>query len=104
EEILRADAQEYEVQHGRTTPESEPARVADRYTLQDAAKTLEREAGGQYDRWIFKLKRAAEHHELPTYAPGEYDPLVYAPGQSQCVRDFHDEVYPDDLNRWLEST
>jgi hypothetical protein len=78
-------------------------RAAGRYTLEEAAEHLER-AGERLDTMLQKLKAAALARELPMYEPGRQGRIEYgnAAGQSRRVREFYEEAYWEDLNRWLD--
>jgi hypothetical protein len=78
---------------------------AGRYTLEDVADLLEREAGVRRAAMLTKLKDAALAKSLPTYEPGHQERIEYGTreGEWTRVRDFHDEAYWDDLNAWLDT-
>lgn len=83
--------------------QGEAKRSAGRYTLDEAADALASEAGERRDLILAKLTAAVEEGTLPTHEPGHEAKLVYGAGDGRMrrVRTFHDEVYADDLNRWL---
>ena len=78
-------------------------KAAGRYTLEEAAEHLEI-AGERNSAMLGRLKQAAEKGALPMYEPGREARIVYGSGEGQVslVREFHEHVYWDDLNRWLE--
>jgi hypothetical protein len=69
-----------------------------RYTIIEAALTLERNAGADPDAMIDKLKSSVINGEIDVYAPEKTD--RYTPDK---VREYYEEVYWDDLNQWLKN-
>jgi len=76
---------------------------AGRYTIRDAAHVLEDEAGERFDAILRRLKKAAEAFELPMHDPGEGLRRDYGDEHTKKLRDFSEEAYWDDLNKWLEN-
>jgi hypothetical protein len=76
--------------------------AAGRYTLEEAAAQIGAAGGARADQMLAKLMDAARTGVLTTYAPGATARYVYGPGRANPVRDFYEEVYWDDLNRWIE--
>lgn len=68
-----------------------------RYNLEEAAILIGKEAGERADEMLEKLMLAVHDGALAVHAPGKQ-----ARYQSNNVRDFYEEAYWDDLNRWLE--
>lgn len=71
-------------------------RIAGRYKLQEAAEMLEKNTGERSSVLLEKLIRAVREGRLHVYEPGKQ-----AGWESETVRDFHDECYWEDLNKWL---
>lgn len=95
ERLRRLDAQQLEAQ----VVAAEERRIVGRYTLDEAADSLSRETGERCDLTLVKLIRAVESGELPTYEPQRHARMMYeGPGD---VCSFYEEVYWDDLNKWL---
>ena len=83
--------------------QEEVKRRAGRYTLEEAALLIECEAGERFKTVLSRLQSAARAGELPMHNPGEMFRRYYSSENSSRVRGFYEEVYWDDLNRWLES-
>ena len=75
---------------------------AGRYTLEEVARILEHEAGERLDAVLRRLVKAAKSGELPTHGPGEGLRRDYGDEHTKTVRDFYEEAYWNDLNKWLE--
>lgn len=82
---------------------TEEKRNAGRYTLKEAALVIAEKTDERKEIIIKKLEAAAEKYELHTYEPGKNAKIRYGsgPGEFSGVRAFHDEVFWDDLNKWL---
>lgn len=68
-----------------------------RYTLEEAATFIHEQTGACAKGMKNKLIAAVENGELATYEPGHSEKY-----DSWVVRDFHEHVYWNDLNEWLE--
>lgn len=78
-------------------------KLTGRYTLEQAARVLEREAGERFETVLDSLISAAKSGELPMYNPGENFRRDYTAEKTKRVRDFYEEVHSVDLNEWLEA-
>ena len=78
--------------------QKEASKAAGRYTLEEAANLLEKQAGERAGPMLDKLKAAAASRALPTYEPGKN--ARYA---GKVVREFYEEAHAEDLNAWLEA-
>ncbi|WP_322092623.1 hypothetical protein [Paraburkholderia bannensis] len=78
--------------------QDEERRIEGRYTLQDAAQILEKHTGTSAQDWLAKFEPAVRDGELVVHRPGEQ--ARYLP---KTVRAYYDEVYWDDLNKWLNA-
>lgn len=80
-------------------------KAAGRYTLEEAANTLEAGAGERADVMLQKLMTASEAGTLLTFEPGHNARMDYGtgPGRSSRVRHFYEEVFWDGLNQWLDT-
>jgi len=67
-----------------------------RYTLVEAAITIARETEESETLLLNKLKDAVRKNLIPVHGPGSNIPY-----QPSTPRDFYEEVYWDDLNRWI---
>lgn len=74
-------------------------REAGRFTIDEAAEIIERESGERKDDMRAKLAGAAKAEKLHVYEPGRLARYEYRDGIS--VRTFYEEVFWDDLNKWL---
>jgi hypothetical protein len=87
-----------------------------RYTLEEAAEYISKEGGERLDHILAKLVGSVKSRELQTYEPGRKAKMDYLfqddggfrttglrmkSGPSKVVRTFYEEVYWDDLNKWL---
>lgn len=72
-------------------------RAAGRYTLEEAARELEKETGERASEMLKKLIEAVESRTLPVYEPGRR--ARYFP---KTIRPFYEETHWDDLNTWLD--
>jgi len=73
-----------------------------RYTLEEAALDIEREAGERADEMLKKLMVAAEVGALLVYEPGRNARYLYGPGFKSRVREYYEEAFWNDLNAWLK--
>lgn len=71
-----------------------------RYTLEDAADLLE--DNELLDKILDSLKSAALEGGLPTFWPGKNELYKYGPPRNVRVREYFEEIYWNDLNKWLE--
>lgn len=97
----------------RLLPESLKARIKEkaedgRYTLEEAISFLEsplvliEDEAEFYDRDIGgKLRAAVISGVLPVYWPGKNIRYVYDPSTPFCIREYFEEAYWYDLNKWL---
>lgn len=76
--------------------QAEDKMAAGRYTLSDAANTLERHTGERADGMLTKLRKSVSDSVLPVYEPGKQ-----ARYQPSTIREFYEEAHWDDLNKWL---
>ena len=81
----------------QNTRRVEEAQFQGRYTLEAAANMLEEHAGVRAADMLNKLMRSTADGRLPVYEPGRR-----ARYQSNTVREFYEESYWNDLNRWLD--
>lgn len=77
-------------------------RARGRYTLEEAAQTIEAETGEHAATMLKKLMAAAKSHDLPVYWPGKDALYLYGPGHASVVREDIEEARCIDLNTWLE--
>ena len=75
----------------------EPLSRAGFYTIAEAVEVFKREADVNIHDHLIEAVRSGA---LPTYEP--YSTKRYIYGKDKRVRDFHEEVYWQDLNDWLE--
>lgn len=73
-------------------------KAAGRYTLEDAAQAIADATGERLDGLLANLMASRRAGVLPTYAPGKN-----ARYTSKTVRDFYEECFWDDLNKWLDA-
>ena len=66
------------------------------YTLEEAARALEKFAGERFDTVLESLSRAVAERILPVYERGR-NARYFSP----TVRDWYEQAHWDDLNRWL---
>lgn len=76
---------------------------AGRYTLEQAAQVLEREADERFETVLDRLVSAAKSGELRMQNPAENFRRDYTAEKTKQVRIFYEEAYWDDLNSWLEA-
>lgn len=70
-----------------------------RYTLEEAAMLIaQQESGADVVRLLKDLKQAVRDRSLPVYGPN-----AVASYKNETVREFFEEAYWDDLNKWLEA-
>ena len=102
-EIVRAVNEEHLDLRARYAAQEAAKQAAGRYTLEEAANALERVPGERAEVMLQKLMAAAGSGTLHTFEPGSNARMDYGtgPGRSSRVRDFHEEVFWDDLNHWL---
>ena len=76
-----------------------------RYTLEEAAQLIAQKAGEREAVMIQKLVFAVKMKQLPTFEPGRTAVIEYGngPGKTSVIRDFYEECYWDDLNKWLSA-
>ncbi len=119
-ERRRKDNEESKVLHQQLERQAEEKRKAGRYTLAEAALCIANSAGERKEVIEKKLVRDVGSGRLPAYEPGrnakmEYELQKDAGGGfigsglrmknstvSSTVRTFYEEVYWDDLNKWLD--
>lgn len=80
-------------------------RAAGRYTLEEAAAHLSSFDERDTRALVRTFMRAAARGDLPVYLPGKTYRHHYEDADVQTlqgVREFYEEVYWDDVNRWLE--
>jgi len=75
----------------------EPLSRAGFYTIAEAVEVVKREADVNIHDHLIEAVRSGA---LPTYEPNSTKRYIY--GKDKRVRDFHEEVYWQDLNDWLE--
>lgn len=76
---------------------------AGRYTLVEAAKHIAEATNERLDEITAKLMDSVFAGGLPVYEPGKKARYRYGKGFASCVRDFYEEAYWNDLNKWLEA-
>ena len=81
--------------------QQEARRAAGRYTLEEAANEIARQAAERADVMLEKLMKAAQAGELPVYEPDHNARYVYGEGGASHVREFYEEAFASDLNKWL---
>lgn len=96
--------------------QEENKRAQGRYTLEEAAECIAAATGADARRMRDKLCRAAYSGDLPVHEPGRPDRYTYPanprmtqlmadpywiPGFGEGVREFYEEAFWNDLNRWL---
>lgn len=76
-----------------------------RYTLREAAQLIAQDTGEREDTMTQKLLEAVKMKQLPTFEPGRLVVIEYGngPGKLRAIRDFYEECYWDDLNKWLSA-
>jgi hypothetical protein len=88
---------------GNTVQEKErqaiARREADRYTLEEAAFFIAESAEERPDEILAKLKRDVSIGKLDAYEPGKNQ--KYRFGTDKVTRTFYEEIYGEDLNKWL---
>lgn len=75
----------------------EPLSRAGFYTIAEAVEVVKREANVNIHEHLIEAVRSGA---LPTYEPNSTKRYIY--GKDKRIRDFHEEVYWQDLNNWLE--
>lgn len=83
--------------------QEEAKRRAGRYTLEEAARLLESEAGERFDTVLSGLCSATESGELRMHNPAEKFHRDYTAEKTRQVHYFYEEAYWDDLNSWLKA-
>ena len=110
--VTKVDA---EVVRQRLLPETLKANIQfkvneGRYTLEEAASLLDElcllteedgETDQSFDDIMNKLSTAALDGELPVYLPGKSVRYSYGSSCTSRVREYYEEVYWHDLNKWL---
>jgi hypothetical protein len=76
-------------------------RDAGRYTLEEAANEIAAKTGERVRDICSTLVNDAQRGKLPTFPPGSGLPMRYDGEGASPVRDFRDEAYASDLNKWL---
>ena len=75
----------------------EPLSRAGLYTIAEAVEVIQREADVNIHDHLIEAVHSAL---LSTYEPNSTKRYIY--GKDKRVRDFHEEVYWQELNKWLE--
>lgn len=87
------------------TRQNEERIAQGRYTLEQAAELFEKESGERKAVVLRKLRDAAQNGDLPVYEPGHTVRYEYGPGKdTEHLREFYEEAYWDDLNKWIGQT
>ncbi len=80
-------------------------RNAGRYTLEEAANELEKHTGESAEIILPLLAKSAKTGDLAVYLPGSNVPISYGENNHPTrVREFYEEAYWNDLNKWLIKT
>lgn len=72
-----------------------------RYTLNDAALALEKEATISAKDMVKKLVLSAQDGDLKMYHPDSDSRYLYGEGFNSVVRDFYEVTTYEELNKWL---
>jgi hypothetical protein len=87
-----------EEMHRLYREQNEAKRAAGRFTLEEAALHISGNTENVQEVCA-KLMRAALSGDLPVYLPGKLTKHDY--GNDNTVREFYEEAYWEDLNKWL---